>query len=162
MRELIKNLRMRSRSNMLRLSLKVLMSSSNLQECISIPSCSQEPGQLSMLRHRSLIQAISFSIHRLERACSKTFGEASQKKGKRPKLRNGREVSAPTKQFQHALPTLFLWRNDCNCKDRQLYWPECLAVVRAITDFAAPVEEDGAFQFVCGFARVEISLTTSA
>lgn len=32
--------------------------------------------------------------------------------------------------------------------------PECLAVVGAITDFTALVEEDGAFQLVGGFALV--------
>ncbi len=38
--------------------------------------------------------------------------------------------------------------------------PECLAVVGAITDFAAFVEENGAFQLMGGFALVETGLTT--
>lgn len=40
--------------------------------------------------------------------------------------------------------------------------PECLAVKGAITDLAALVEKDGAFEFVSGLALVEPGLTTPA
>lgn len=40
--------------------------------------------------------------------------------------------------------------------------PECLAVVRPITNFSALMEEDGTFQLVSSFALVETSLTTPA